>query len=218
MPMGIVSDEDFAAQLNNVTNPRQDKFVPPVPFGNNESNDSSEKVIEPELISESTGTNTGEILPFKKRGRQIGDVEVPETLRKMIAETAHIEGRAAALMLGKDFGVSPAAISAYTKGATSTATYHKPEQDIIQYVRARKNRVTKKALRVMQNSLDELTPERLRGAKAKDIAGIARDMSTIIGNMSDKNTENTNVNGPTFVLYSPQIQEENSFKAIPSSE
>lgn len=213
MPMGIVSDQEFESQLNNTTTPPTEKFIPPIP----------PKIEKESHPSNSSGeVISGEVVEIKSRGwnggRGIGSVQVPDSLRKLIAETHAIEGREAALNLAKDFGVSSSSVSAYAKGATSTKTYDEPKQDIIAYVRARKNRVTKKALKVMQSSLDLLTEDRLAGAKAKDISGIARDMSTIIGNMSDSVSENSVHNGPTFVLYSPQQTEESKFKVISSNE
>ncbi len=205
MPMGVVSDSEFESQLHNTTQPTVTKVPVVIPV----SNDISEEEVP--VIS-------GEVVDIKTRGRGLGDVNVPNTLRALIAGTAHIEGREEALKFAHELGISPSSVSAYTKGATSCKTYNQTNTDIVNYVKARKARVTKKALRVMTSSLDKLTPEKLDTADAKELSGIAKDMSAIIGNFNDTTNTTLNNNGPTFVLYAPQVHTEDQYHGVPSQE
>ena len=166
MPMGIVSNEEFDAQIGNC-------------------------VVEAEIITE------------PKKGRQNGSLEVPESLRKIIGEESEIAGRASALDLAKQFGVSPSSVSAYANGSTSTASYHEPNPALKDYLRSRKQRLTKKALRVAAGAIDELTPERLADVKPRDLAGIAKDMSAIVKNMEPEREVPSGQDGPKFVVYAP---------------
>lgn len=202
MPMGLISDEEFEKQYNNVT----------------QRKDTKEPVVIPTAVdTPTTNAIEGEVVDMPQRGRGIGSVNVPATLRSLIAGTAAIEGRPEALKLAADFGISNSSVAAYSKGAHSAATYDKPDASIIEFVKARKARVTKKALRVMTASLDKLTSEKLDTANAKELSGIAKDMSSIIGNFSDVTQVNENT-GPTFVLYAPQVMEEKSYVPILATE
>lgn len=217
MPMGIVSDSEFESQLQNtgaipksIPEPMPESMPEPSITDITDANPNPE-IVEAEVI-------TGEVIGMKSRGRNIGEVNVPESLRKLIAGTAHIEGRPAALEFAREMGVSPSSVSAYTKGATSTTTYHNPDESIINFVKARKSRVTKKALRVMTAALGHITDKKLMSADAKELSGVAKDMSAIVGHFSDPASVTNNNNGPTFVLYSPTVMQEDSFKAIPSHD
>lgn len=190
--LGVVTEEQFKKELDNC--------VP--------------AVVETPTRSKHEGT----IIPNKDRGRGLGNVGVPEELRKLIGEESVIHGRQRALDLASDFGVSPSSVSAYAKGATSTASYNKPEAALINYLESRKKRLTKKALRVLSASLDVLTPEKLSTVKARDASAIAKDMSVISKNM-EKANEGVNVNErPQFVVYAPTVRDERSYETIVVSD
>ena len=201
MPMGVVSDEEFERQVANTTNslsiPPQDDTtqehgIPPAKW------DSVDLVVDQPI-----------------RGRKEGDNNVPSSLRSLIAGTHAIEGRPAALELAREFGISPSSVSAYAKGATSTKSYDKPKEDILQFIKQRRAKVTKKALRVMTQSLDHITDEALANTKPEDLSKIAKDMSAIIGHMSENNQNNVG-NQVNFVLFAPPVKSEDSFDIIPS--
>jgi len=190
MPIGIVSDLHFDEELKRLNGGKTKEIKDAV-------------VIEPPA-----------------RGRKEGDVNVPDSLRKIIGETAVIEGRQAALDLAKDFGISPSSVSAYANGATSTTTYDTPKQSIIQHINKSRARVSKKAQRVLRGALDAITQEKLDYADAKDLAAIARNMSGVIKDMEPpaetKVTEEGK--GPQFVIYAPQFRDERSFEVIQVTE
>jgi hypothetical protein len=150
-------------------------------------------------------------------GRGNGSKEVPEGLRKLIGEESIVNGRAKALELASDFGISPSSVSAYSKGATSTATINNPDQTLVNYLQARKSRITKKALSKLTTCLDQITPEKLSDIKARDLASIAKDMSTVAKNMEPENQNQVN-EGPKFVVYAPTIRDERTYETIVVSD
>lgn len=232
MGMGLVDDSQFERELNNVTNVpvAKEPIVLPITIDDSNvdkdiptSSDDTTIKASPVISLDSPNNQAleGEIVDIKQRGRGLGSVQVPSTLRSLIAGTHHIEGRGAALEVAKEFGVSASSASAYANGVTSTASYNdKKEESIVSFVTKRKQRVTKKAIRVMTNALDKLTPDKLDTADAKELSGIAKDMSAIIGHFNDPKAigGDINNNGPTFVLYAPQVKSEQSFNAIPSAD
>jgi hypothetical protein len=190
MPMGIVSDKDFIAELEK--NSSQKKSVPTVP--------------------------TGQIVNIPTPGRKEGDVNVPNSLRNVIGQTSVENGRSEALELARQFGISPSSVSAYTNGATSTASYD--EQPNAQVVNSANSRVSKRARAKLMLALSNLTHDKIASAKARDVAGIAKDMSQIMKNMEENRLpEGTETKkGPTFVFYSPQFFNEEKFETVLAKE
>lgn len=196
MAMGIVSDSDFEAELAKSQS--------------NNSPTHSKTTIEPPSI-------TGEIVDVN-RGRGVGNTNVPDGLRKIIGEESVINGRQSAIELASQFGISASSVSAYDAGATSTSSYNeRPNKPFLDESRLR---VQKRARNKLMQSLAALTTDKLDGAKARDLAGIARDMSAVIKNMEPDSTgPNGQINnGPTFIIYSPQQKKEESYPVIHVSE
>lgn len=189
MAMGIVSDKDFDKEL--------------------EKSSSEAKLPlkkEAEIIDVS-------------RGRGNGNVEVPNSLRKIIGEESTLNGRQSGIELAKSFGLSPSSVSAYANGATSTASYD--EQPNKPHINQSKERVVKRARNRLMRALHHITDDKLQLTGAKDLAGIAKDMSAVIRTMEPevpKGDGGINNNGPTFIFYSPQQRKEESFDVVYAKE
>ena len=155
-----------------------------------------------------------------KPGRSEGDVNVPDSLRKIIGETAVIDGRQEALALAEMFDVSASSVSAYAKGATSTASYNSPTKTILSHINKSRVRSVKKASRVLQDALSSITPDKLNSVKARDLAGIAKDMSAVIKNLepSQDTSGADEGNKPQFVIFAPQFRDERNFDTIVVNE
>lgn len=190
MPIGIVSDSDFLAELESLSNTRP-RVVPSAPV----------------------------IVEKPHRGRSEGDNNVPDSLRQIIGEEAVINGRSSALQLARDFNISPSSVSAYTNGATSTKSYDTPSKSIISHINRSRARATKKAAYVMGRALSAITQEKLDYADARDLSGIAKDMSAIIKNLEPP-VAGDNPDGPVqqFVIFAPQFRKEESFDVIDIKE
>lgn len=190
MPIGIASDEEFELELQRLTGKRV------------------------------SSTPQVEIVEKPSRGRDEGDVNVPDSLRKIIGETSVIEGRQAAIQLATQFGVSKSSVSAYAKGATSTTSYNQPKQGILEHINKSRHRATKRAARTLNAALGSITQEKLDYTDAKDLAVIARNMSAIIKDLEpSQQVASIEANGgPQFVIYAPQFKSEQSFDVITVNE
>ncbi len=188
MSMGIVSDEEFDLEQETLTKPREQS--------------NSSPIIKPEIID-------------MNRGRGIGNIEVPNGLRRIIGETAITDGRRESLQLASSFGISEVSASAYAKGATSTSSYdNTPNKPIISNA---KERVVKSARQRLMQAMRALTPDKLNDTKAVDLSTIARNMAGVIKQMEPEKTTNDN-GGPTFILYAPQFRSESSFEIVHAKE
>lgn len=147
-----------------------------------------------------------------EKGRGKGNVEVPDGLRKIIGEESAIQGRQSALEIANNFGISPSSVSAYANGSTSTASYD--NQPGLAALNDAKLRVAKKARNRLVMALNSLTKEKIESAKAKDIAGVAKDMSVVIKSMEPEGPKQNGNGGPTFIFYSPQFRKEEHFDIV----
>jgi predicted transcriptional regulator len=194
MAMGIVSDKDFDKELGNLTP------CLPIPCGNPRGTPGDNDRVIAEVVR-------------IERGRGFDNVEVPNSLRQMIGEESTIQGRASALELANNFGISPSSVSAYANGSNSTASMD--VQSNLTHINEAKLRVAKKARNRLVMALNSLTQEKIEGAKARDIAGIAKDMSAVIKTMEPESPKGLNGNsGPTFIFYSPQMRTEKVFEVV----
>jgi len=195
MPIGITSDEEFLTELARVSGR---------PSGGENPSPSSATI---------------EIL--ERPGRDKGDNNVPDALRQIIGEEAVINGRQAALGLAGMFGISPSSVSAYAKGATSTATYHEPKESIKSHINRSRARAIKKAQKTLNGALGAITQEKLDYTDAKDLSGIAKDMSVIIKNLeppADPTIDPNAPKAPQFVIFAPSFRDERSFDHITVNE
>jgi hypothetical protein len=193
MPIGLVSDDEFTKELNNIT-------------GSHPSKPKVEVLDRPPAP---------QVLDIPKRGRSDGDNNVPESLRKIIGETAVIDGRQDALDLATQFGISASSVSAYAKGATSTTSYNSPNKELIGHINKSRVRASKKASKVLNAALAAISQEKLDYTDARDLSGIAKDMSVIIKNLEPPdNKESSDSKAPQFTIYAPQFRDERSFEVI----
>jgi len=199
MAMGIVSDKDFHKEISN-TNPSAKKL---------EKKDEAKPIVPLADI--------GEVIDIPTAGRRDGDVNVPNSLRQIIGESSLSDGRQESVELARQFGISPSSVSAYAKGATSTASYNEtPNQSIIAKSRIR---VQKRATNRLMQALAEITPEKLAVTKARDLAAIAKDMSAVVKTMEPESDAPDKASSlPQFLVYAPQFRDERSFEVIYAKE
>jgi len=203
MSVGLVDDNEFEFELLR----------------------GKEKVIKPsgssKLVEIPTDAHSPAYEVLTPRGRKEGDVNVPDSLRKIIGETSVIEGRAAALSLASEFGISASSVSAYAKGATSTTSYDKPKPSIIEHINKSRRRAVSKASKTLNAALGSITQEKLDYADVKDLSTIAKDMSVIIKNLEpppEVVTSDDKPKGPQFVIFAPSFRKEEQFDVITVNE
>lgn len=161
-----------------------------------------------------------EILPSENHGRNEGDMNVPDALRKIIGEEAVINGRQSALSLASMFGISASSVSAYAKGATSTSSYDSPKPTIVDHINKSRHRAIKRASHTMNRALDAITQDKLDYTDAKDLSAIAKDMSVVIKNLEppQQSVPSTDQASPQFVIFAPQFRDERTFESITVNE
>jgi hypothetical protein len=169
-------------------------------------------LITDEQLSTELNKISGKVVDIK-RGR--GSIhEVPQGLRQVIAEEA-INGTPAK-ELSEQFGISTSSISAYKNGATSTASYNTPDNQLAKANDDVRENIASHARSRLMMALEEITPDKIAGAKIKDIAGIAKDMSAVVKNMEPQGPQvqqNTQV-----VVYRPRTRDEDEFEVITVNE
>lgn len=148
---------------------------------------------------------TPRIIQMDTPGRSKGDTNVPESLRQIIGETAIEDGRQAALELAESFGISPSSVSAYTNGANSTSSYHRPDEKLNDANNAARAKIALKAQKKLKMTLRHLTEDKLIGADAREISGVAKDMATIYDKMQPK-SDPRDVSQVNFILYQPPMK------------
>lgn len=150
-----------------------------------------------------------------ERGRTPGAVETPDSLRKIIGDEAVTNGRDSAIELAKQFGLSESSVSAYAVGATSTSSYDtRPNKDVIKDARGR---IKIKAGKKLMMALNKMTEEKLDETNARDLSGIAKDMSAIVRNMEENDPSGqtrSDSNKPAFLVYAPTVKQENHYQTV----
>lgn len=188
MPLGVISDSEFDADLNHLKIP-------------------SSSLVE--QIEQSEPDRLEEKVIDIKRGR--GQVnEVPEALRGLIA-TESLSG-AKAKLLAQTFGVSESSISAYKNGATSTTTYHKPDSKLEKAITDHREAIIGPATAKLMAAINAITEEKLEGAKVRDVAGVASSMSQVIKNMTPDS--GGLVNNQQVIIFKPRMREEDEYETI----
>lgn len=149
-----------------------------------------------------------------EKGRTEGKKEVDPNIRKLIASEALVG--VSVEEIRERYNISASSISAYKNGATSTASYHESNAELKSNNDMVKATMSERAEAVGLEAIGLLTVEKLDKAKARDLAGIAKDMSSIMSNMR----ENGNGSGPkvNITIMVPPVREEQDFKVIDVGE
>jgi len=148
------------------------------------------------------------------RGRSIGAKEIPEELRKVIATEAITNGNTQ--NISEAFGISKSSVDAYKNGATSCATYNSPDHDLANHNNQVKENIASSARSKLMIALGEITSDKVAGAKIKDIASIAKDLSGVVKNMEP--AASINVNNNQVIVYRPKLQDEDQYDVITVNE
>ena len=185
MPLGTLKNDEFFAELERLNNTKSDDLQ-----------------------------NKSKVIDMSQKGRKSGDNNVPEILRKVIAETAIEEGNKNTKVLTRAFGISDSSLSAYKNGATSTTSYHQPNQELNKTVTDTKTRIASKAKNRILKAIDSITQDKLEGSKAVDLSTIARNLSAVVKNIEPETPISQSGAGPTFIVYNPPQKREESFETI----
>lgn len=214
MPMGVISDAELQAELdrNGVPAEQELQYVPP-------SRSARTPDIMTTPITKVTGSGNHGL-----QGRDVGDKNVPDVLRTLIAQDAIENGRKSAVSLAEGFGISPSSVSAYTNGVNSTAQMGtplaKPNTPLKTSIELTKQRLAKKAANRLGIALGQITEEKLESASLKTISAVAKDMAVVIKQMEPSENNNGGPQGPAVqvVLFAPPQMKEADFPVITVKE
>lgn len=190
MPLGVVSDDDFEKELNNSEVKLDDIGVPTI----------------------------GRVDTIE-RGRGEGNNQVPDSMRKIIGETAITEGRGAALNLARQFGISEESVKNYTNGSVSSTDYNTGKKDLKDHLGIIRRNATRRAGRKLLKALDYITDDKLEEAPAGVLAGIAKSLSGVVRDLEPEVEKATGSDRPAqFIVFAPQVVKESHFEVIELKE
>jgi len=147
-------------------------------------------------------------------GRKEGDRNVPDAVRKIIADEAITNGNDEAKKLARFFGVSNSSVSAYKNDAVSTASYDKPNEELALSNKATRNKLQGKALSKLESAIDALTDEKLQMSSAIQISSVVKNMSGTFNDLNDKGDGDKGINPGKFIIYAPIMMKDNEFKTV----
>lgn len=209
MPIGVVSKTDFEKEMASLGLLR------------NEEDLISTPVIIPEVLEkdaefkEETENEEREARALCVREIELthgrGHVnEVPNSIRQFIAGEA-IAG-ANQKQLAKEFGVSTSSVSAYKNGATSTASYNKPNQELKSANDSLKEELASNSLAKLRAALEAITPAKLLESKVTDAAVVARAMASVHKDLLPSETSEARFN--QVIIFKPRMREEDDYEVI----
>lgn len=144
-------------------------------------------------------------------GRPPNKTEVPEIIREEAAKSI-INGEGTAKQVSEAFGISQSSLSAYKVGATSTASYNSPDPTLLDKINDHKLRTSSKARKVLMRALAEITDDKLTAVKPRDLAAIAKDMSSIVQDMEPRQVQSNS--SVQFVFMAPRVKELSDYRII----
>ncbi len=144
-------------------------------------------------------------------GRDKDVPNVPQSLRKVIGETAATEGLKSAMHLASSFGISQPTTSTYARGEISPG---QTNDDLVNHINGRKTKITKKAINRLNMALNHIDETKLLGCDAKELSGIAKDMASVVNAMEPKQKEDGQKDPVQFHFYAPQVRNENHYETV----
>jgi len=206
MPLGQVSNEDFESEVKNSSNQRLERPV------SNVNVPDMAPVVEGEVV-------TSDVLIKKHHphGRNEGDVNVPQSLRKLIGDTANMEGRQSALHLANEFGISSSSASSYTN-PNNSALSESNKVDISSFLTNRKNKISKRAINKLNLAISMINEDKLKESSARDLSTIAKDMAQVVKHMEPDKEQTSEVSPVQFVMFAPQVRNENHYEVVTAKD
>ena len=161
--------------------------------------------------------NQVRIIERERPGRKEGDNNVPESLRKIISETAITDGRTEAVKLAEMFGTSPSSVSAYTRGSTTTDAPKNSNQELAAANKRVFGKIQKRAQTRLLMALDRIDGDTLSNCNAVESSQVAKNLAGIVKDFTPELRDPT-LNSPhlqqQLVIYAPFIRREDEFPVI----
>jgi len=210
MPLGNVSNEDFEAEVNNSAGQPliPTRLIKDAEFPLNESVPQEPEIVTSDVIIKRMGA-----------GRQVGDVNVPQSVRTLLADTTVFEGRREGNQLADVFGVSHGSVGVYATPNSKLAENLSPDirQDINSFLTGKKEKISKKAIARLSMAMNHITEEKLQDLGAVALGTVAKDMAAVVKSMEPKE-ESKQDNNVQFLMYAPQVKNENHYQTVTAKD
>jgi hypothetical protein len=201
MGLGIVSNQDFESELSNSSSL------------NRNINRTPEIDMSPDETDNGITNSATLIKKYHEHGRNEGDINVPQSLRKLIGDTATFEGRPAGLQLASSLGISNSSVSSYTN-PNNSALSESNKSDIDSFLTERKVKISKRAINKLGLAISMIDEDKLKKCSARELSGVAKDMSQVVKHM-EPSIDSTSVATPVqFFMYAPEIKTENKYQTV----
>jgi len=139
-----------------------------------------------------------EFRPLNNGGKTVGDVNLPPSLRTLIASVAVQDGAKTA---AQAFDLSPAGAHKIAKKEIEAGR-----------VESKTDKIREKALDSLASLFDSvITAETLGTLKTREGIGAAKDLASVVERIAPKTVGGNNVQ---FVVFSPRIRAEEEYEAI----
>lgn len=205
MRLGIVSDAEFEEALSRCERVTHSTAT-------RAKRDGAES--RPDPVSERDGDESGVEKSRPGKGRTSGATEIPPILKDLIAEAAVASGKTQR-EVAEDFGAGHATVTALANGHRTATWDGDLDPQRAKKVDAVRERIIGKARGTLLDALDEVTREKLKQARVRDVSAVAKDMSHIIANQEPKIIGEVKQEiGAQFVFHVPESRAESDFDVI----
>ena len=241
MPLGIVSNRDFELErMNSDATVLSEVNGHTIDFESDDTKpeEDDKKSDDAEDIECSNVSRRAPVTPFDDvkipeivtsdmirnpmgAGRMKDVSNVPQSLRKIIAEESVTNGNKSAKSLINGLGVtlSDATISTYKSGNVSPSNgVSIKDTDLLEYINQRKGKLGKKALNKLNLALLHLDEAKMSGLDAKELSGVAKDMAIIVDKMQPTKRDEEKVAPVQFVIMAPQINNESHYQVVKAKD
>jgi hypothetical protein len=178
----------------------------------------NDDIFEAELTHSKVNEPLAIVVEKKGPGRPQETENVPDSIRKIIGDTALESGNAEAKKIARFFGTSEGTISAYKKGATSMGDYNNPAKELGKHINKTKERIAKRASNRINLAFDAFTKDKLEEATAPELASVIKQLSGVVKDMEPVREAEERGPAVQFVIHAPQIAREDTFDVIAVNE
>lgn len=156
---------------------------------------------------------SGSIVNLPKPGRKENDKNVPPAVRQAIADAVLENGRSEALQIADMFGVSNSSVSAYTRGATSTAHNKESDDSLRKSNASKRDGIVTKAQSALTSAIAQITEAKLSNLNAVECSQVAKNMATIVKDFTPDLQERADLTAH-ITIYAPPLIDESKFPVI----
>lgn len=146
-----------------------------------------------------------ERIRIRDSGRREGDKNIPEPVKELAGVLGHFDTLS---NVAEALNISTSQVHQYKNGRNGQ---HSPNDELKDKIDERLGNARDIALDRLVDSLNVITPEKLKSIKAVNAASIAQKMASVLEKTGEKKNDIGNV---IFQLYYPKIAEEQKFEVI----